>query len=108
MKKCQVCLKDFKRTEHLARHFLTHSGAKPFDCHSCHKSFARLDSLKRHQRLHDTPDSRQEPLSPPPSPQNLESDDVQVAIGLISMCADYSNRIPKLSKPIMSISNLIT
>lgn len=38
---CAVCGQAFKKAEHLARHFRSHTKEKPFECHVCSKSFAR-------------------------------------------------------------------
>ena len=32
----------------------THSGLKPWTCHTCHKSFSELRSLKEHKLIHET------------------------------------------------------
>ncbi|KAH6561742.1 hypothetical protein BASA50_000492 [Batrachochytrium salamandrivorans] len=52
--RCTSCPLSFLRSEHLARHRLTHSGRKPFSCDGCHRGFARLDALQRHQKMHKT------------------------------------------------------
>ncbi|KAI9206577.1 uncharacterized protein BJ171DRAFT_421767, partial [Polychytrium aggregatum] len=49
---CPTCHLSFRRSEHLSRHLLTHSGAKPFLCHICSRSFSRLDAVQRHVKTH--------------------------------------------------------
>ncbi|KAI7823979.1 hypothetical protein BX661DRAFT_126748, partial [Kickxella alabastrina] len=48
------CSKQFKRQEHLKRHFRVHTGERPYKCPSagCDKGFARMDNLNQHIRTH--------------------------------------------------------
>ncbi|XP_036064830.1 zinc finger protein 641 isoform X4 [Onychomys torridus] len=53
--KCHVCTecgKSFGRRHHLVRHWLTHTGEKPFHCPRCDKSFGRKHHLDRHLLTH--------------------------------------------------------
>lgn len=47
---CPVCLKRYKRREHLFRHTSSHTSERPYRCNSCDGSFQRADVLKRHVR----------------------------------------------------------
>lgn len=49
---CPVCFKTFTRNEHVHRHMLTHSGARPFKCTMCVKDFSRNEHLQRHMMIH--------------------------------------------------------
>ncbi|QMW35001.1 hypothetical protein G4B84_010492 [Aspergillus flavus NRRL3357] len=47
---CSVCSQSFKKAEHLARHFRSHTKERPFMCQVCGKLYARQDTLLRHAR----------------------------------------------------------
>lgn len=53
---CTVCMKSFKRQDHLSGHLLTHSDKKPFSCpvENCGKSYCDSRSLKRHLDQHES------------------------------------------------------
>nr|XP_008201664.1 PREDICTED: zinc finger and BTB domain-containing protein 8A [Tribolium castaneum] len=48
--KCDLCPSSFKRSSHLTRHQLVHTGERPFACDQCDKAFSRHDKLKHHIR----------------------------------------------------------
>ncbi|CAI7639758.1 unnamed protein product [Penicillium manginii] len=59
---CPVCSQTFKKAEHLARHFRSHTKERPFMCLICDKLYVRRDTLLRHTRsqhpeseLHEQP-----------------------------------------------------
>ncbi|XP_060532918.1 zinc finger protein 616-like [Cylas formicarius] len=49
---CDICLKSFKRREHLYQHIKLHTGFRPYKCTQCSKSFMRKEHLLRHMTLH--------------------------------------------------------
>lgn len=61
---CSVCLKSYKRREHLQRHQRSHTADRPHQCPVCAKAFQRTDVLQRHLRsCCDSVRSNQEPVS---------------------------------------------
>ncbi|KAE8163484.1 hypothetical protein BDV40DRAFT_299420 [Aspergillus tamarii] len=55
MKKCNICDRRFKKTEHFKRHERSHTKEKPYECNVCHKRFSRSDVLSRHAKGHNGP-----------------------------------------------------
>nr|CAH7712292.1 unnamed protein product [Callosobruchus chinensis] len=49
---CDICLKTFKRREHLGQHIKLHTGFRPYICEQCNKAFMRKEHLVRHSTLH--------------------------------------------------------
>jgi len=49
---CPYCQKIFKRTAHLTRHIIQHTGEKPEICQWCGKGFNGKATLRNHERLH--------------------------------------------------------
>lgn len=49
---CPVCGKGFHQSADLKRHYLTHTGEKPFFCPHCPFRCSRNDNLLRHIKLH--------------------------------------------------------
>ncbi|GIX73659.1 zinc finger protein 431 [Caerostris extrusa] len=49
---CSICGKEFRRKDHLQKHFIIHSGKRPFVCLVCGKDFARKDRFKDHCVIH--------------------------------------------------------
>ncbi|KAJ1103353.1 hypothetical protein NDU88_000779 [Pleurodeles waltl] len=52
LSKCDMCEKTFPSLSKLRRHYLTHTGQKPFACALCGKCFRQSAHLKRHQVTH--------------------------------------------------------
>ncbi|XP_069842652.1 zinc finger protein 271-like [Dendropsophus ebraccatus] len=50
--KCSLCNKYFTRISSLHRHYLMHTGYRPFSCHICSKTFQQLTHLDRHKQIH--------------------------------------------------------
>ncbi|GAB1204024.1 hypothetical protein APSETT445_002673 [Aspergillus pseudonomiae] len=55
IKKCNICDRRFKKTEHFKRHERSHTKEKPYECNVCHKRFSRSDVLSRHAKGHNGP-----------------------------------------------------
>ncbi|KAL4911313.1 hypothetical protein BDW74DRAFT_7510 [Aspergillus multicolor] len=52
IRKCNICDRRFKKTEHFKRHERSHTKEKPYECSVCHKRFSRSDVLSRHAKGH--------------------------------------------------------
>lgn len=48
--RCRHCARNFKRSEHCARHERVHTQERPFPCEFCDRRYARKDLVKRHER----------------------------------------------------------
>ncbi|GIK02289.1 hypothetical protein Aspvir_006338 [Aspergillus viridinutans] len=57
LKKCNICDRRFKKTEHFKRHERSHTKEKPYECNVCHKRFSRSDVLSRHAKGHNAASS---------------------------------------------------
>jgi len=49
---CPLCARAFTQTYKLKRHFLIHTGEKPFTCKFCKKGFTQKGNLNQHIRVH--------------------------------------------------------
>ncbi|OZJ02143.1 hypothetical protein BZG36_05232 [Bifiguratus adelaidae] len=77
------CGWSFKRYEHLKRHMLVHSGARPFHCDhpGCGKSFSRSDNFNAHRRTHEKKNAMRGHNESDPEPgmdQNYDGGDRKV------------------------------
>ncbi|OKP13755.1 Transcriptional regulator MNL1 [Penicillium subrubescens] len=55
LRKCTICDRKFKKTEHFKRHERSHTKERPYECTVCHKRFSRSDVLSRHAKGHNQP-----------------------------------------------------
>ncbi|KAJ5678803.1 hypothetical protein N7462_007047 [Penicillium macrosclerotiorum] len=53
LRKCTICDRKFKKTEHFKRHERSHTKERPYECNVCHKRFSRSDVLSRHAKGHN-------------------------------------------------------
>ncbi|XP_062978566.1 zinc finger protein 777-like isoform X2 [Elgaria multicarinata webbii] len=49
---CRFCPRRFGRSDHLLRHQMSHTGARPYQCPACEKSFTDKSKLTNHYRTH--------------------------------------------------------
>ena len=51
--KCEICEKNFARSDSLSAHMTKHAGVKPFKCEICEKHFTRSSGLSEHiKKIH--------------------------------------------------------
>ncbi|KAM3871222.1 zinc finger protein 770-like [Diretmus argenteus] len=50
--RCDFCFKNFVSPSKLERHYIIHTGQRPFRCDICGKTFTQSGHLKSHQRSH--------------------------------------------------------
>ncbi|KAL4752379.1 hypothetical protein BDW72DRAFT_72603 [Aspergillus terricola var. indicus] len=115
IRKCNICDRRFKKTEHFKRHERSHTKEKPYECSVCHKRFSRSDVLNRHAKGHNTNGTaananptQNKPRAPsttqPPTPQQppAQSDPAR----FLSMDGDAhsSHNLPVVPRDI-SVSN---
>lgn len=48
---CKICMKSFDRRRHLADHFNTHTGARPYICPYCSQGYKFKANCTRHMRI---------------------------------------------------------
>ena len=66
---CIVCDSTFKTNAHLERHYLIHTGIRPYVCSICGASFAQPTNYEYHLRIH----KRQLPYVCPACPKKFRS-----------------------------------
>ncbi|XP_029901087.1 zinc finger protein 493-like [Myripristis murdjan] len=49
---CDICFKSFVSPSKLGRHYIIHTGQRPFRCDICSKTFTQSAHLRTHQRIH--------------------------------------------------------
>ncbi|XP_008278085.1 zinc finger protein 770-like [Stegastes partitus] len=49
---CNICFKDFVSPSKLRRHYLVHTGQRPFRCDICGKTFTQSAHLRTHRQTH--------------------------------------------------------
>mmetsp|Transcript_16120 Transcript_16120/g.30587 ORF Transcript_16120/g.30587 Transcript_16120/m.30587 type:complete len:347 (-) Transcript_16120:220-1260(-) len=52
--KCPKCFRRFDQRYRLKRHFLVHTGEKPYTCTICKKNFSQRGNLNQHIKIHKT------------------------------------------------------
>ncbi|XP_018424645.1 PREDICTED: zinc finger protein 271-like [Nanorana parkeri] len=49
---CSLCSRTFTRISNLHKHYLMHTGYRPFSCRTCSKTFQQMSHLRRHKQVH--------------------------------------------------------
>ncbi|KAJ5974811.1 hypothetical protein N7481_008518 [Penicillium waksmanii] len=101
---CPVCSQAFKKAEHLARHFRSHTKERPFMCPVCDKLYVRRDTLLRHTRsqhleseLHEQPHN-EVTSDLAPDPVALKQP-IGASTDLTSTCPPILSDLPDLEYP---------
>lgn len=50
--KCEICNKGFTQSQDLRNHMFIHTGQKPYTCSVCSMTFRQSSTLKRHKTKH--------------------------------------------------------
>ncbi|PYI00162.1 hypothetical protein BO71DRAFT_312245 [Aspergillus ellipticus CBS 707.79] len=112
LRKCNICDRRFKKTEHFKRHERSHTNEKPYECGVCHKRFSRSDVLTRHAKGHNSAPAATAPGGPSPNQaptQQIVSNDAQSyvpGLGEDSANLSMTPRNMPLSTPSLRSSSL--
>ncbi|XP_035530622.1 zinc finger protein 770-like [Morone saxatilis] len=98
MHQCSVCPKAFPSPYKLKRHYLIHTGQKPFNCEICGKAFTQSEHLKTHlQNVHHSrlPTDR---LQSGVLTHQQQPNCVRPAAGITTHgCSNYTSMLPTVS-----------
>lgn len=63
---CSLCSRTFTQIAGLHRHYLLHTGFRPFSCPVCSKTFQQMSQLERHKQVHGMEQQHDSTTSPEP------------------------------------------
>ncbi|KAJ9488496.1 hypothetical protein VN97_g4797 [Penicillium thymicola] len=98
LKKCSICSRVFKKTEHYKRHERSHTKERPYECNVCHKRFSRSDVLSRHAKGHNQANAT-------PGPSEAPNQQSSVIAGASSMVPGSANGLSSAEAQIPPLSS---
>ncbi|KAJ6144348.1 transcriptional regulator family: C2H2 zinc finger and Fungal Specific TF [Penicillium chermesinum] len=103
LRKCTICDRRFKKTEHFKRHERSHTKERPYECNVCHKRFSRSQtavylrvallpapSAENGSRLVHTATTEVHPLPNVTTPRDLGLSGAGVSSNSLDFLADIS------------------